>query len=411
MKYKKNLLSLNTYHYRRGGSDAVFFEHNTMFKKMGWETAVMTMQHPKNLPSEWESFFVEEMEFGHKYPLWKKAAMASKVIYSLEAKRKLSALIEQFKPTVAHAHCIYHHLSPSVLPLLHKKGIPVILTAHDLKLACPAYKMFNSNGICEKCKNKNILHAVSNRCIHNSLLLSTLIAFESSIHNLIGIYKKNVDRVVAPSIFFYNKFIEWGWDTSKIVYIPNFIDTNQYRPNLTQGQYFLYAGRLVREKGVATLIRAIEQTGGKLCIAGSGPDEAYLKSLVRKKNSHVNFFGFISGEKLKNVIQNAKAVVMPSELYENAPISILEAYASGKPVIGSRIGGIPEMIQEGKTGYLFEMGNVEELAGILARLDKAPDQHIQEMGYCSHQYVTAEYSKKRYIDSMLSLYQAVGVNV
>ncbi|MCI5113441.1 MAG: glycosyltransferase family 1 protein, partial [Candidatus Electrothrix sp. AX1] len=106
----RKLLSLNTYNYRRGGSDAVFLDHDAMFKKMGWETAVMTMQHPKNLPSEWESFFVEEMEFGHKYPLWKKGAMASKVIYSLEAKRKLSALIAQFKPTVAHAHCIYHHI-------------------------------------------------------------------------------------------------------------------------------------------------------------------------------------------------------------------------------------------------------------------------------------------------------------
>ncbi|MCI5115724.1 MAG: glycosyltransferase family 1 protein, partial [Candidatus Electrothrix sp. AX1] len=281
----------------------------------------------------------------------------------------------------------------------------------DLKLACPAYKMFNTHGVCEKCRNKNRLHIISDRCIHNSLLLSTVIALESFIHNLIGIYKKNVDRIVAPSVFFYNKFLEWGWASSKLVYIPNFIDTKLYHPNFTSGDYFLYIGRLVREKGVATLIRAIEQTGAKLCIAGSGPDEMYLRSLLQKKNSQVTFLGFISGEKLKNVIQNARAVVMPSEWYENAPISILEAYASGKPVIGSRIGGIPEMIQEGKTGYLFEMGNVEELAGILARLDKAQDQHIQEMGYCSHQYVTAEYSKKRYIDAMLSLYQAVGVCV
>lgn len=140
------LLSLNTYNYRRGGSDVVFLEHDAMFRAQGWDTAVMAMHHPKNDPSPWSQFFADEIEFGHKYGALDKLAMAGKVIYSGEAKRKISALLDKFPTDVAHAHCIYHHLSPSVLDELKQRGIPTVMTAHDLKLACPAYKMLNWGG-------------------------------------------------------------------------------------------------------------------------------------------------------------------------------------------------------------------------------------------------------------------------
>ena len=335
--------------------------------------------------------------------------MAGKVIYSWEARSKLGKLLESFHPDIAHAHCIYHHLSPSVLSLLHKKGIPTVMTAHDLKLACPAYKMLNKNGICEKCRNGNLLHLVKNRCIHDSLATSSLVAVESGIHKLFGLYRRNLDRIVVPSLFFREKLKEWGWPDEKLVYIPNFIAADKYTPKYEPGNYFLYFGRLAPEKGVDTLIRAALQAGVRLLIAGTGPYENTLRELIPATNTQIEFLGFCSGDKLWSLIREARAVVLPSQWYENAPISILEAYASGKPVIGARIGGIPEMLQEDRTGYLFESANTEDLAGKLELLHKLPDKIITEMGRAAQNYVSTTFTAQRYLNEMLALYYSLGV--
>lgn len=407
----RKLLSLNTYHYRRGGSDAVFFDHDALFKKMGWETAVFTMHHPLNEPSPLSEYFADELEFGNAYSKWQKLKMAGKVIYSWEAKAKLEKLLKNFEPDIAHTHCIYHHLSPSVLSLLRSRGIPSVMTAHDLKLACPAYKMLNKNGVCEKCKNGNLLHLIKNRCIHNSLGASSLVAVESAIHKIFKLYKKNLDRVIAPSKFFKDKLIEWGWSSEQIVYIPNFIDINSYIPKYEAGDYFLYFGRLAPEKGVDTLIKAAIDSDVKLLIAGTGPYESELRKLVPEDSSQIEFLGFCSGDKLWDLIRNARAIVLPSQWYENAPISVLEAYASGKPVIGARIGGIPEMLEEDKTGYLFESGNRVELSGKLEKVKNLPDDTISNMGKAAREYVSMTFTAQRYMDDMLALYRSLGVKL
>jgi glycosyltransferase involved in cell wall biosynthesis len=224
------LLSLNNYNYRRGGSDVVFMEHDGLFRERGWETARMAMHHPKNDPSPWSAYFVDEIEFGHKYSRVAKVRIAGKVIYSFEAQRKLRALLERFPADVAHLHCIYHHLSPSVLPLLKRLGIPAVMTAHDLKIACPAYKMLNSGGVCERCKSGNVLNVAVHRCIHDSAGISGLIAIESAVHRLLGIYKRNLDRVVVPSRFYGRKLAEWGWPSEKLVYIPNYVHAERFEP-------------------------------------------------------------------------------------------------------------------------------------------------------------------------------------
>ncbi|MDO8998511.1 MAG: glycosyltransferase family 4 protein [Bacteroidota bacterium] len=405
------LLSLNSYNYRRGGSDVVFLEHDAMFRAQGWDTAVMTMHHPKNELSPWSRFFADEIEFGHEYGVLAKLAMAGKVIYSLEAKRKMSALLDAFPADVAHAHCIYHHLSPSVLGELKQRGIPTVMTAHDLKLACPAYKMLNRGGVCEKCRSGNLLHVVANRCIRDSLPVSALIMLESAVHKSLGLYRRNLDRVVAPSLFYKQKLVEWGWPEQQLAYIPNYVDAAAYTPCYEPGDYFFYFGRLAMEKGVATLIRAAAQAKVKLRIAGTGPEGDALKALAAEVGGDIEFLGFVSGDPLWKRVREARAIVLPSEWYENAPMSVLEAYANGKPVIGARIGGIPEMVREGETGALFESGNVAELAGWLRQFADRPDGMVAEMGRAARQYVAATFTSQRYLGDMLGLYAELGVDV
>jgi glycosyltransferase involved in cell wall biosynthesis len=404
------LLSLNTYHYRRGGSDVVYFEHDAMFRAAGWETAVMAMHHPRNESSRWSRFFADEIEFGHEYGLLAKLAMAGKVIYSREAKRKLGALLDQFPADVAHGHCIYHHLSPSVLVELKERGIPTVLTSHDLKLACPSYKMVNRGGICERCKGGNLFNVIRYRCVRDSLPVSGLIAVETAIHKLFGLYRNNLDRIVAPSHFMRNKLIEWGWDAERIVYIPNYVHVDRFTPRYQPGDYFVYFGRLQLDKGIGTVVKAAVQAGVPLQVVGTGPDEAYVKQLAQG-HEQIVFRGYQQGESLWDIVGGARCAVLASEIYENAPMSVLEAYALGKPVIGARIAGIPEMVQDGRTGALFESGNVEELAAALRRFADLPDAVVAEMGEAARVHVASTFTAQRYFNDMLALYAGLGVRM
>lgn len=405
------LLSLNTYNYRRGGSDVVFLEHDAMFRAQGWDTAVMAMHHPKNEPSRWSEYFADEIEFGHEYGALDKLAMAGKVIYSVEARRKLSALLDRFPADVVHAHCIYHHLSPSVLAESKRRGIPTVMTAHDLKLACPSYKMVNRTGICERCKGGNLFNVIRYRCVRDSLPVSALIALESGIHKLFGLYRKNLDRVVAPSLFMRNKLIEWGWDPQQIVHVPNYVHVERFTPRYAPGDYFVYFGRLQLDKGVATVVKAAIQAGVKLHVVGTGPDEAFVRQLASGHEDRVTFHGYQQGESLWAIVGYARASILASEIYENAPMSVLESYAMGKPVIGARIGGIPEMVREGETGALFESGNVDELAGQLRRFTEMPDRAVAEMGAAAREYVAQTFTAERYLNEMLALYASLGTKV
>ncbi len=398
------LLSINSYNYRRGGSDVVFLEHDAMFRARGWDTAVMTMHHPKNEPSEWSPYFADEIEFGHEYGFVDKIGMAGKVIYSLEAKRKLSALLDKFPADVAHAHCIYHHLSPSVLVELKRRGIPAVMTAHDLKIACPAYKMLNRGGICEKCRSGNLIHVLANRCLRDSRAVSALVMVESMVHKSLGLYRRNLDRVVVPSRFYGQKLQEWGWPEEQLVYIPNYVDSAAYAPRFEAGRYFLYFGRLAQEKGVATLMRAAGNAGVPLRIAGTGPEADALKELAARQGGDIEFLGYVAGDRLWQCLREARAVVLPSEWYENAPMAILEAYAMGKPVIGARIGGIPEMVVEDRTGALFASGDADALAETLRRFADMPDAAVAEMGGAARAYVAQTFTAERYFSEMVGLY-------
>lgn len=405
------LLNINNYHYRRGGSDVVYLEHAALLEAQGWQNAFFSMQHPNNLATPWARHFVDEIEFGHAYSLRQKLVMASKVVYSFEAQRKLKRLLAGFDADIAHLHCIYHHLSPAILTTLRQAGVPAVMTAHDLKIACPAYKMLNHNGICERCKDGSVLNVMRYRCVRESLAASAVVALESSLHRWLATYQRQLDRIVVPSRFFLDKFVEWGWPRDPFRYIPNAVEASQFEPDSRAGDYFLYFGRLAPEKGVATLMRAAAQAGVALRIAGSGPLAAELQALQAELGADIALLGFRAGRDLHDLIRAARAVVLPSEWYENAPMSVLESFALGKPVVGARIGGIPEMVLDGQTGWTFESGNIEALAQLLARLQQLPAGQIAALGRSARQHVVEHFSRAAYVQATLALYAELGVNV
>jgi glycosyltransferase involved in cell wall biosynthesis len=234
---------------------------------------------------------------------------------------------------------------------------------------------------------------------------------EAVVHKLLGSYRRHVDCFVVPSRFYIEKFSEWGMPASLFRHVPNFVDVPRYEPRYEPGNAFLYFGRVIRQKGVATLIRAVAGARRKLLVAGTGPELDEMRALASGLNADVTFLGHLGGKQLLDVIGSCRAVVLPSEWYENAPVSLLEAYALGKPVIGARIGGIPELIRENETGVCFESGNVTSLQGVLEDFDSRPGAQIQEMGRAARRWVAEEFTVAMYRQRIMAVYRDLGVHV
>lgn len=405
------LLSINNYYYYRGGAETLFLEQNRLFREAGWHVIPFAMQHPRNLDSPWAKYFVEEIEFGERYSLWEKLVRATKVVYSFEARRKLARLLDAERPDVCHAHNIYHHISPSILSLLREREIPVVVTLHDLKIACPAYNMLAPDGICERCRGGRLYNVVVHRCIKGTRALSAIAFAEAVLHRALGTYAKCVGRFAVPSRFYIEKLCQWGWPRSIFSHVPNFIDANRYRPQFTPGVSLLYFGRLSREKGLATLIRAVAASRSRLSIAGTGPQLAQLRVLAEELRADVSFLGYLAGDTLHQAIRSARAIVLPSEWYENAPMSVLEAYAMGKPIVGARIGGVPELIQEGVTGLGFASGDVDALAAVLQDISGMADSTIEQMGRTARAWVENDFSAEAYRNRLTAIYRELGAPV
>ena len=397
------LLSINNYYYRRGGSEVVYFDHNRLFEDAGWKVVPFSMQSELNQHSEWSAHFVSDTAAEQRSPL-AKLTRAARAIYSLEAARRLRTLIALVRPDIGHAHNIYHHLSPSVLVELRRQHVPVVLTLHDLKLVCPAYKMHTQGLICERCRGGALRNVVEHRCIKNSTAMSALVWLESTIHKSLDLYMRNVDRFVVPSRFFLAKFAEWGVDIRRFTHVPNSIDVDQFEATDEPGDVFVYVGRLVPEKGVATLVRAAAKAGVRLRIIGTGPEEAALRALAVELGGDVEFTGYLSGAALRAAVKSARAVVIPSEWYENAPISVMEACALARPVIGADIGGIPELIRPEETGFVFQSASVYSLAAVLERVRSLPAARLRGIGQAGREWMRSEFSPASYVERMSSVY-------
>jgi glycosyltransferase involved in cell wall biosynthesis len=405
------LIAINNYYYHRGGSEAIFFEHNRMLEALGWNVVPFAMHHERNLPTPWSEYFVDDLEINGSYSVIEKLSRLPKVLYSFEARKRLGKLLDRVQPDIVHAHNIYHHISPSILGLLKSRGVPTVLTLHDLKIACPAYSMLAPDGVCERCKGGKLYNVVLNKCIGNSTAMSAVIMLEAVLHKMLGSYRRCVDCFIVPSRFFIDKFTEWGMPRSLFRHVPNFVDISRYTPSYESGRPFLYFGRIVRQKGLATLLRAAAQARAPLLIAGTGPDLDAMQALAAQLQCDATFLGHLGGEELRQAIQSARAVVLPSESYENAPVSVLEAYAMGKPVIGARIGGIPELIRENETGIGFASGDVQSLVTALRDLSDRTDSQLIEMGRAGRQWVEQEFTVARYQQRILSAYGDLGVSV
>lgn len=400
------VLFLNNYYYVRGGSERVFHDEMSMLEGRGHQVASFCRAHPSDPVHPYSRFSPEHVETQSISPSIEGFKTIVGLVYSKRVREKLSNFLASHPVDIAHCHNIYGRLTSSVLDELEKRRIPTVLTLHDYKLICPSYKLENGGVICEDCRGLKFRHAIKNRCHKNSLIASGIYSFESYFSHFRKSYTRKVSRLISPSRFLRDKFVEFGWDTRQIEVVPNFLDTDAFEPRFAKGDYFLYLGRLSAEKGVVTLLEAISglAAGAKLVVAGTGPLEDELKERFGGLDA-VSFAGYLSGKKLQDAIRGALAVVIPSEWYENAPMSVLEAMAYGKPVIAARIGGIPEMVHDNETGFLFESGDVDDLRGKLAGMRSLPSSTVEDMGHAARTFVEENHSKELHYNKLMAVYR------
>jgi glycosyltransferase involved in cell wall biosynthesis len=398
------VLLINNYHYRKGGADSVYFNTAKILKQNGHDVYYFSTTSSANIEEQQEDRFARGYDY-RMLSIWEKVRAIPSFIYNRDAYNRLLLLLDDIKPDIAHIHLFMGGLSSSILIALKKKKIPVVHTAHDFRLICPAYLFLDGkNEVCEKCIDKLYIRCVLNRCSENSFSQSAMLSLDAYFRKYFVKPAIYIDRFIFVSKFSKQKHVEFDANFS--------VDTEilyNFNPELTsiiasdiKGKYFLFYGRISREKGINTLIEAAVQAGIQLKVVGTGPMFDQFKEL---NHDNIEFLGFKSGEELWSLVRNASFIVVPSECYENNPLTIVEAYSFGKPVIGARIGGIPEIIDEGKTGLLFDPRDKLYLENTLRKADTIADLDYRKMSVNARAFAEINFNPDSHYRELIKIYK------
>lgn len=348
------ILLVNKFYFRRGGDCIYMLNLEQLLREHGHEVAVFAMDYPENIETPWRKYFPQNMS---------KLMALTRPFGSHEVKSKFNRLLDDFRPEVVHLNNIHTQLSPVIAELSHRRGIRTVWTLHDYKLLCPRYDCLrDGKTVCELCFGGDKTPCRTYRCMKGSRLASEVGYREAVMWNRPRL-EECTDLFVCPSRFMAEKMTQGGFRKDKLRVLCNFIDVEKCRKDdYAKDDYYCYVGRLSHEKGVATLVEAAARLPYRLKVIGGGTLLEQLKIKSEKLKDRVEFLGYRQWEDIKEIAGRARFTVIPSEWYENNPLSVIEAECLGTPVLGARIGGIPELINEGVNGMTFGSGNADDLA-------------------------------------------------
>ncbi len=394
------ILIVNKFLYPNGGSETYIFELGKQLQKEGHQVQYFGMKDERNIVGNAVGSYTGNMNF-HTGKL-SRLLYPFKIIYSVEARRAIRKVLDDFKPDVVHLNNFNFQITPSVIYEIKKyekqtsQPIKIVFTAHDYQLVCPNHMLrcSKTNMNCNKCLNGDYWNCVKGSCIHNSKVKSLIGALEGYFYRVFKAYRY-IDVVICPSRFIQEKLEHHPQLKGKTVCMYNFVTADKIQEKdrcADKEDYVIYFGRYSKEKGIETLVQACRDMPHiKFVLAGKGPLEELVDGTDNIENR-----GFLTGEELKDVIKNARFSIYPSEWYENCPFSVMESIQYGTPVLGADIGGIPELIDDGITGELFESGNKRQLAEKIEHLwsDKRKTSEYAR-NCCNKSFVNlAEYARK-----------------
>jgi glycosyltransferase involved in cell wall biosynthesis len=402
------ILVASKFWYPRGGLERVMFDEIAWLEGVGHEVAHFSTSHPDNQSSPWSDYFVPSLELGEHAGLAvrEKLVATARMFYSVEAAKRFRRQLAVFRPQVVHVHGIHRQLSPSILFEARRAGIPVVQTLHDYHPVCPCDTLLRGGSeacVPPRCRGRDLLPCVVHRCVRDSLTTSAVSAAELFWRRWVLRYEDLVALFIAPSQYLAEVIGAGGWSRPPIVVLPNAVPVSS---TSALGDYFLYAGRLSGEKGVATLLRASVRSKAPLVVAGDGPQARALRSMAP---ASVRFVGRVMPSELARLLHGCLAAVVPSEWPENAPLAVLEPMAAAKPVVASRVGGIPEQVRDGVEGILVSPGDTRALAAAMLRV--AGDRELaRRLGSAGRQRVLEMFAPTVHLQGLLQAYRRVAAS-
>lgn len=391
------ILIVNKFLYPNGGSETYIFKIGEYLKSIGHEVQYFGMEHEGRCVGNSAEQYTQDMDF-HNASIKDKLTYPLKTIYSGDAKRKMRIVLDAFHPDVVHLNNFNYQLTPSIIYAVKEyekasnKKVRIVYTAHDYQLVCPNHMMYNAKEeICEECVGGRYISCAKNRCIHSSAAKSVIGALEGYFWKAKKAYKY-IDTVICPTRFMKTKIDTNPLLAGKTMVLHNFIDDIP-KKDVKKDNYVLYFGRFSKEKGIDTIINA--KNINFIC-AGSGPLEEDIS-----KHAHIKNVGFKSDTELEMLIRNAKCSVYPSIWYENCPFSVMESIMYGTPVVGADIGGIPELIDDGETGFLFESGNTDAFEKAINKIINDDSTAERLSRNCLK---TDFYTTEKYCEKLISIY-------
>ncbi|HBP00467.1 MAG: group 1 glycosyl transferase [Candidatus Uhrbacteria bacterium GW2011_GWF2_41_16] len=398
----KIVLANKFYFLKGAGAEQYVFDLEHVLNTHGHTTIPFAMQQRKNHETPFNRFFVSSIETEKAQLGLEGLRGLGRMVYSFESAKKMRALIQETHPDLCHIHNIYYQISPSILSVLHEKGIPMVMTVHDYHLISPQYMMW-SRGRVENWRNVPLWRSAIARFHKHSFLASAAAAFTFRLHERMGLYRL-IDRYIAPTHFVKHRLVHAGFPAGKIQVLPFGIDAEKISPRFDDDGYILFVGRLVEEKGIWTLLRAAKEMPDiSFKIVGTGPEEKKLH-LAGDRLSNVEFLGFRNKDEIWDLYRGARCVVVPSLWYEVFGLVALEAMAVGKPVVASHIGGLPEIVSDRTTGLLFPPGNTHALVETLRRLVDYPS-FAHELGVAGRERVLEDFSFERHYHGLMEVYE------
>jgi len=404
------ILHVNKFLYRRGGAEAYMLDLAALQDAAGHTTATFGMQHPQNPPHRYQAHLPPYLELNPPPAgLGARARAAGRILWSPAAAAGLARVVADFHPDVVHLHNIYEHLSPSVLRPVLRAGVPMVMTLHDYKLACPTYQLLAAGSPCEACLGGGFHNAVLRRCKNGSAAHSAVAAVETAAHRWTGAYRP-VARFICPSRFMATKMGEAGVFPDRLVVVPHFAEVSTVATKVQAGGDVLFAGRLSPEKGVDTLIEAVGLAGPavRVVIAGDGPERPHLEALAeRLAPGRARFLGQVAKTELHDRIRASGVLVVPSRWYENQPMIVLEAFACGVPVVATTLGGLPELVEPGVDGFLVPPDDPAALAATLTQAQgDAP--RLFALGAAARRKAERLFAPDHHVQRILATYAEAG---
>ena len=363
------VLMVNKFLHPNGGSETYIFKLGNFLENRGHEVQYFGMEHEGRIVGNSVNAYTSDMDF-HGGSKLSKLSYPIKTIYSTEARKQIRKVLEDFRPDVVHINNFTYQITPSIIIEIVKwrkqsnQVCQIVLTPHDSQLVCPNHMLYNPNTheLCEKCLGGHYINCIKGRCIHGSTAKSVVGAAEGYYWKLRKTYKY-IDAVICPSGFNKSKMDTNPYLAGKTVVIRNFIDKAE-KKDVVKKRYILYFGRYSEEKGINTLLKAIKELSDiPFVFAGSGPMEDRINEF-----SNIQNVGFKTGKELDMLIREAQFSLCPSDVHENCPFSVMESEERGTPVVGARVGGVPELIEDGVNGRLFEQKDFKTLAHIIREL-------------------------------------------